>query len=257
LLDTVSLGLLAFLLELVDNGLGGGFGTIIAPLLILLGYDPRVVVPAILFSEMISGLWGGSWHWRYKNVNWRTVGFTLTGSLLGLILGTVLIGWLLPAYVAKLYISLIAVSMGVFVIVRSYSLLAKTYKVKEETDPIWTALLGSVIGFNKGSSGGGYGPMSVSGYMVLGLSAASAVGTTTVAEGVACVIGVALYTQLTGMVLAVAAPIALGAFIADPVSAWVNNQLKMKLEPPFHGRFIGLTMTALGAYTFLRTLGIA
>ena len=39
--------LLAFFLEMADNGFGGGFGTILSPLLVILVYDPKLLVPAI------------------------------------------------------------------------------------------------------------------------------------------------------------------------------------------------------------------
>jgi len=58
--ETFAIVMLAFALEMIDNGLGGGFGTIMSPLLMLLGYDPRAVVPAILVSETMSGVWGAS-----------------------------------------------------------------------------------------------------------------------------------------------------------------------------------------------------
>jgi len=106
------------------------------------------------------------------------------------------------------------------------------------------------------NSGGNYGPFSVTGYMVLGLSAATAIGTTTIAEGIACALGVAMYSQITGIVLSLAAPLAIGSFIADPISAWANNHLKNKLTPPFHGRLIGLSMTLIGLVALLRTFGL-
>jgi hypothetical protein len=61
---------------------------------------------------------------------------------------------------------------------------------------------------------------------------------------------------MTGIVLAVAAPLAIGAFIADPISAFINNKLKKKLSPPFHGRIIGLAMLAVGVIGLFKTLGL-
>lgn len=247
---------LAFVMEGVDNGLGGGFGTIMSPLLILFGYDPKVVVPAILVSEAVSGVWGGSWHIKFGNVNFRAVGATLLGSLIGMAVGTVLIGEVLPSSTVKQFIAVLTILMGSFVVVRSFSLVDKHAKSKDRISTVKTALLGLVVGFNKGGSGGNYGPLSVSGYMLLGLLPAVAIGTTTLAEGIACTLGVALYSQMTGIVLEVAVPLAVGSFIADPISAWANNKLKLKLKPPFHGRYIGLGMTALGVLTLLRAWGI-
>jgi hypothetical protein len=252
MLDFAGLLLLAFVMEMIDNGLGGGFGTILSPLLVILGFQPKIIVPAILVSETISGLWGGAWHIKFKNVNWRAVGFTLCGSLVAMGLATYVMAEYLSPMLLKYVISIFAVIMGIFVVIRSY-LVKKLEHMLNHHHPIWFSILGFVIGYQKGTSGGNYGPFSVTGYMVLGLSAATAIGSTTIAEGVACALGVAMYSRITGIVLSIAAPLAIGAFIADPISAWANNNLKNKLAPPFHGRLIGLAMTLIGFVALLRT----
>jgi uncharacterized membrane protein YfcA len=142
--------------------------------------------------------------------------------------------------------------MGILVVIKSYSYI-QPRKPNDFSKPK-CVLLGGIIGFNKGSTGGGYGPLSVSGYILLGLSAATAIGTTTVAEGVACAIGVVTYASTIGLIPSLVIPITLGAFIADPISAWVNNALKKKVEPPFHGRLVGVAMTVLGFITMLKLL---
>lgn len=259
MLEFVSLLVLAFVLEMIDNGLGGGFGTIMSPLLILCGYDAKIIVPAILVSEMVSGLWGGAWHIRFRNVNFKVVGLTLVGSLIAMALATYVTSSILQASTVKWIICILAVVMGVFVIVRSY-LVKRLSKIKvKKHHPLLFSLLGFMIGYNKGSSGGNYGPFSVTGYMVLGLTAATAIGTTTIAEGIACALGVAMYSQITGItiiILSLAIPITIGSFIADPISAWCNNKLKNKLSPPFHGRIIGCAMVAVGTVALLKTIGV-
>jgi len=244
--------LMALLLEAVDNGLGGGFGTIFLPVLIILGYDPKVVVPAILVSEMVSGVFGGSWHAHFKNVNFKAVGVTLLGSLTAMGIASFVIGVYVPSTYVKWYASLMAFAMGIIVIIRSYSYI--TPRAHNNFSKWKCALLGGIIGFNKGTTGGGYGPLSVSGYILLGIPAAVAIGTTTVAEGIACTLGVLTYGSTIGIALSVALPITIGAAIADPLSAWVNNLLKKKVEPPFHGRLVGIAMTVLGFITILKLL---
>jgi uncharacterized membrane protein YfcA len=157
--------------------------------------------------------------------------------------------------VLKQVIACFTVIMGFFVIARSY-MVKRIERMRLENHWWLFGVLGSLIGYQKGTSGGNYGPFSVTGYMVLGLSAATAIGTTTVAEGIACALGVAMYSQITGIVLSLALPLTLGSFIADPVSAYINNRLKLKLSPPFHGRLIGLAMTLIGTVALLRTLGL-
>ena len=46
---------LAFFCEFVDSSLGMGFGTILSPVLLLMGFEALDVVPAVLFSECITG----------------------------------------------------------------------------------------------------------------------------------------------------------------------------------------------------------
>lgn len=252
-MDFISLLILAFLLEFLDNSIGGGFGTILSPLLIVFGYDPKVIVPAILVSETISGLWGGYWHIRFGNVNGKAVLATLAGSLISMALATYLIGVVLPSSTVKIFIGFIAILMGFLVMMRTF------FKYKDSGDHIdlkKVPFLGAIIGFNKGGSGGGYGPLSVLGYMFLGMPAALAIGTTTIAEGIACFLGVIMYLEIIGIVLSIATALSIGSFLADPFSAWLNNRLKLKLKTKKHGQIIGVLMTVLGTISLLKTVGL-
>ncbi len=61
--------LLAFVCELVDSTLGMGYGTTLTPLLLILGYEPIVIVPAVLFSEFLTGISAGFFHHEFGNGN--------------------------------------------------------------------------------------------------------------------------------------------------------------------------------------------
>jgi uncharacterized membrane protein YfcA len=252
--EYIALIILAFFFETIDNGLGGGVGTIMSPLLIILGYDAKIVVPAILLSETVSGLWGGIWHAKFKNINYKAYGTTLVGSLVAMVVASYLIGTYLPSTVVKWYISILALFMGIFVIYRSYGKI-KALAHSDDFSKKKTMLLGFIIGFNKGSTGGGYGPLSVSGYILIGLPAAVAIGTTTLAEGTASLLGVATYGLTIGVALSLALPLTLGSILADPFSAWLNNKLREQFAPPFHGRIVGIAMTVLGIITLIKLLG--
>jgi len=47
-----------------------------------------------------------------------------------------------------------------------------------------------------------------------------------------------------------------GLLRADPISAWFNNELKLKLKPASHKRFVGVAMLILGFVTVLKTAGV-
>jgi len=63
--------ILAFFCEYIDSTLGMGYGTTLAPVLLIMGYNPLQVVPAILFSELVSGLTAAFFHHKFKNSNFK------------------------------------------------------------------------------------------------------------------------------------------------------------------------------------------
>ena len=69
----VSIGLpvalLALVAEFIDSSLGMGYGTALAPILLLLGFPVEDVVPAVLISELATGLLAGLAHHRAGNAD--------------------------------------------------------------------------------------------------------------------------------------------------------------------------------------------
>ena len=60
---------LCFTCELIDSGLGMGYGTILTPRLLLIGYEAQDIVPTMLFSELLSGFAAAYFHNEIKNVD--------------------------------------------------------------------------------------------------------------------------------------------------------------------------------------------
>jgi uncharacterized membrane protein YfcA len=252
MLNSLELGIFAFVMSFMNDTLGGGYGTLSSPLLLIFGYPATVAVPSVLFSEAWSEGFSSYFHAkRYHNTNYRSFGLVTLGGIFGIIAAVYLVGVFLTSTDAKLCIGAIAVMMGIFVIVRSYSWFSKYTKEREKTNAPLTCILGILCGFNKSSTGGGYGPLSTSSFQLLGLTPAKAVGTTIPAKGLACVISTILWSGLVGMTWSIALPMAVGGIIGAPMAAWMNNYLKSKAAPSFHGRLLGLVMTLLGLYTIL------
>ena len=67
----ITLVICAFLCEYLDSTLGMGYGTTLTPVFMLMGFKPMQIVPAILLSELISGLLAGILHHREGNVDFR------------------------------------------------------------------------------------------------------------------------------------------------------------------------------------------
>jgi uncharacterized membrane protein YfcA len=233
--------LLAFVCEYVDSTLGMGYGTTLTPLLLIMGYNPLQVVPVVLISELLSGLLASMLHHREGNVNLKPKTFNLrvitrqlrrigikeslrrglprhlkVALLLAFcsIIGTIAAVFLavnLPKFWLKLYIGAIVFSMGVTILVC----------FKKEFKFSWLKIigLGSLASFNKGISGGGYGPVVTGGQILSGVEGKSAVGITSLAEGLTCAVGIMSYILIAQkpLDLTLAPYITVGAILSVPV----------------------------------------
>jgi uncharacterized membrane protein YfcA len=245
----IPLVLLAFVCELADSTLGMGYGTTLTPILLVMGFEPIEIVPAVLFSEAITGVMAGVFHHEFGNVNLRPgsrdfkVMLTITSlSVVGVVLA-VIIAVNVPAWIIKLYIGFLVLSLGLLIL-RNH---------KREYPFSWWRIagLGWLAAFNKGISGGGYGPVVTAGQVLSGVRGRNAVGIASLAEGFTSIVGVGVFL-LSGTHLPwpMVFSLLLGAVFSVPLSAYFVSRLPA-------GRLtviIGGISTVLGGYTLLRLL---
>ena len=219
---------LAFACELVDSGLGMGYGTILTPVLLLIGFEPLQIVPAVLASECMSGISAAVFHHRANNVDFsRTSKDTRVALVLSIfavlgVVAAVVLAAKLPLLVLKVWIGGIILIMGVVIL----ATLNRTPRFS------WIKItaLGTVASFNKGMSGGGYGPLVMGGQMLSGIGVKNAVGIASLSEGVTCLAGVVSYLVLRERVdWALAPPLMLGAVLSVPFAARILRKLPEKL----------------------------
>ena len=218
---------LAFVCEFVDSSLGMGYGTALTPLLLLLGFEPLQVVPAVLASEFVSGITAGLFHHSVDNVDLRPsssdgkVALLLSAcGVFGTVVSVVL-AVKLPGTVLKICIGIIVVAMGV------YLLLGSRRQVRFSWKRIFA--LGMIASFNKGMSGGGYGPLVTGGQMLSGVKVKSAVGVTSFSEGVTCLVGVITYLLVKGNIDWTLVPwLMSGAVLSVPFAAHTLKGLPEK-----------------------------
>lgn len=219
---------LAFVCEFLDSTLGMGYGTTLAPLLLLMGYEPLQVVPALLFSEFVTGITAAHFHHNTGNVDFgqgsedRKVAIVLSVLTLVGVFIAVHLGLTLPSIYIKAAIGIIVLAMGVII------MLSLTLKPKFSWVKIGT--LGVVAAFNKGISGGGYGPMVVGGQLLSGVKVKSAVGITSLAEGFACFLAIIFYfTMRPDIDLQLVPWLMAGAILSVPFSAYTLRWLPEKI----------------------------
>ena len=240
---------LAFCCEFIDSSLGMGYGTVLTPILLLMGYEPLQVVPAVLFSEFVTGITAAFFHHSVENVNLKPHTkegkVALVLSIFGVIgvVASVLVTVNLPRDVLKICIGVIVLSMGVYLLA-SLNRPARFSWVR-------ITLLGTIASFNKGMSGGGYGPLVTGGQMVSGVGVKGAVGITSLSEGVTCLIGVIVYYLIKSDIDWILAPwLMAGAVLSVPLAAHT-----LKRIPEKKARFaVACFILLLGVVTLVKVL---
>ena len=172
----------SFAAEYVDSSLGMGYGTTLTPVLLLMGFAPLEVVPALLVSQLLAGLLSGFVHHSMGNVNlkpltlspsvvWRNVrrfgvresfrrglprglqvALVITvASVVGTV-AAVLLAVNLPEKVLRLYVAALVLAIGIVILVTIKLHLAFSWKR--------IVGLGMLAAFTKASAAGATGRWS-------------------------------------------------------------------------------------------------
>ncbi|MFC1726857.1 sulfite exporter TauE/SafE family protein, partial [candidate division KSB1 bacterium] len=265
--------IVAAIAEYIDSTLGMGYGTILTPILILLGFEPFEIIPSILLSELITGFTAGFTHhyignvdFRPKTMNLKKIFFALKEygifesfnkgipfhlKIVILVVFCSIFGTLSAVFLAinlsdfylKLCIGILITAIGLLIL----STLQKDFKFSWKK----ITLLGLIASFNKGISGGGFGPVVTVGQLLSGIRTRSAVAITSLAEGLVCLVGVSTYLLASNSVNWKLAPyLIMGGLLTVPLSAVTVRRIKtIKLRIS-----IGIITFLLGVLSILKII---
>ena len=265
--------LIAFFAEYMDSTLGMGYGTALTPILILIGFEPLQVVPAVLLSEFIIGMLAGFTHHAAGNVDFRPKtmnikkiikslrelgfaesfkrGIPLHLKVVLLIASCSIVGTLaavsiavsLPKLYLKLYIGILVFLIGITILVTARMEYGFSWKK--------ITFLGLFASFNKGISGGGYGPVVTGGQLLAGVEGKNAIGITSLAEGLTCFIGVMAYLFAKNLIeWRLAIFLITGAVFSVPLSVYTVKRMKTRVLRSF----MGIATVILGLITLVKVL---
>jgi len=259
----------AFICEFIDSSTGMGYGTILSPVLIICGFEPTIAVPAILFSQALGGFSATIFHFRFKNLSLEKESNSLKSSIviaLAGIIATIFAAFVslsIPKYVLKSYIGILVLIMGLILLTK---LTFKT-SMKKIT---FIAILSA---FNKGLSGGGFGPVTTSGQIITGQKEKTAIGVTTFSEVPICLAGALTYIigkitletpsflslpmkdfmkiLFSGKIFNIELVVALtlGAVLSTPFGALTTKLI----DPKYLRRTLGFIVVILGIWTLYKT----
>ncbi|WP_298181655.1 sulfite exporter TauE/SafE family protein [Saccharomonospora sp.] len=243
-------GLAGFLAQLVDGSLGMAFGVTATTTLVTVGTAPAVASAAVHLAEVGTSLASGASHWRFRNIDWRTVGILAAPGAVGAALGAYVLTSL-PMAFAEVWITTVLLLLGLYVLVRFAFLKLGTLVETRRPSARFLGPLGLVAGFVDASGGGGWGPVATTTLLSSGrLEPRKVVGSVDTSEfivALAASLGFLFslsqedhldYTVVVGLML--------GGILAAPLAAWLVRKL-----PP---RVLGAAAGGLIVFTNARTL---
>jgi uncharacterized membrane protein YfcA len=241
--------LAGFVMEFIDSFLGGGYGTVLTPLFLIIGFTVPQIVPMILLSEIFTGLIGGTFHHSFGNVNRRALMLVGPFAMLGTIFA-LFASIKVDKFVINLYIGMLVLVLGIFMFARYWRNRDSSHVSAKRHDKR-LPFIGGLIGFNKAISGGGFGPILTGGLSWSGYDPKKSVGTTTLLEGLVCVVGFMGYWYFSGINAiewGVAVPLIAGAVSATFPAAYATHKFPTK----YLGLMVSITITLLGVWVLTK-----
>ena len=176
--------LIGFLIGL--TGVGGG--TLLTPVLVLLGVPPTVAVGTDLFYGSLTKLVGSYQHWKQNSINWKWVQYLASGSVPAAVAATYVIHFVRLRYGSAEH--MVRAGLGAVLVLAAIATLlnelyGKRRKHRDNSEAIDPTpyrgriiLLGAVVGFLVGLTSVGSGSLiGVALLMFSGLSSTTIIGT--------------------------------------------------------------------------------
>ena len=232
----------AFGAGIADTALGMCYGTIMVPPLLMLGYDPLMVIPTVLITQFLINLIATVFHVRERNIRREDLRQGMLIAVPATVMAAVgsLAALAVPGVFLKGYIGIIVLAMGIF--------LLAGFRIS--TSGKGMVFLGVAAGFNKGFSGGGFGPIVTSGQIIMKERVRSAIGISDLSQVSVSVVGFMVYYVMEGaymydLFLVVLVPIVITGFTGPYLTRRIARHPKIE-------RYLGLTVLLLGIGTIAK-----
>lgn len=233
------IGLLA---QLIDGALGMAYGVTSSSLLLAFSIAPAVASASVHLAEVVTTAASGASHIKFGNVDKQTVFRLIIPGSIGAFLGATFLSNI-PGNLAKPYVSLFLLLLGVYVLIR---FLFK-FRPAEEKKGISLSRkqsipLGLIAGFADATGGGGWGPIATPVLLSKkGMSPRKVVGTVDTSEfaiAVSATLGFLISLGWEQVNWLWVAALMIGGIIAAPIAAWLVQKIHAQLMGVLVGGFI-------------------
>jgi uncharacterized membrane protein YfcA len=239
----VLLGIVGLVAQLVDGSLGMAYGVTSSTMLLAVGVAPAAASAAVHFSELGTTLISGASHWKFGNVDWRTVGILAIPGGVGAFFGATFLANL-DGDIAKPWVALLLTALGLYVLYRFLRLGGRRPQFKSRPSAFFLAPLGVVAGVMDAIGGGGWGPVGTTSLLSSGrLEPRKVIGSIDTSEFVVALgasLGFLWALGSQGINFAWALALLAGGAIAAPIAAFVVRRLAPRVLGVAAGGFIVL-----------------
>jgi uncharacterized membrane protein YfcA len=251
----IVLGFVGLLAQLIDGALGMAYGVTSTTLLLTAGVAPAAASASVHLAELGTTLASGTAHWRFGNIDWRTVGLMTVPGGIGAFLGAVVLSNL-SAEIAAPFVATFLFLLGLYILVR---FATRTFPPKPGGRRLpWFFLspLGAFAGFMDAAGGGGWGPIGTPALLSSGrLEPRKVVGSVDTGEFLVAFgasAGFLLSLSTAAIDFRWVAALLAGGLIAAPVAAWLVKRLPARIL----GSAVGSVILLTNANTFAAAIGV-
>jgi uncharacterized protein len=243
-----------FIAQLVDGSLGMAYGVTSTTILLTAGVAPAIASASVHLAEIGTSAVSGVSHWKFGNIDWKTVLTLGVPGAIGAFLGATALSSL-STEAAEPWMSAILLVLGLYVLARFAARPVLRRQLTGVSGKL-LAPLGLVAGFVDATGGGGWGPVSTPTLLSTGkIEPRKVVGSVDASELlVALAASVGFLTSLgsTGLQWTTVAALLLGGVIAAPLAAYLVRIVPMRLIGVGAGGLIVLT----NARTLIKTFDL-
>jgi uncharacterized protein len=251
----IVLGFVGLLAQLIDGALGMAYGVTSTSLLLAAGAAPAAASATVHLAELGTTLASGTAHWRFGNIDWRTVGLMTVPGGIGAFFGAVVLSNL-SAEIAAPFIASFLFLLGLYILVRFATRTFPPRPASRRLPWFFLSPLGGFAGFMDAVGGGGWGPIGTPALLSSGrLEPRKVVGSVDTGEFLVALgasMGFLLSLTTATIDFRWVAALLAGGLIAAPIAAWLVKRLPARIL----GSAVGGVILLTNANTFAEALGV-
>jgi hypothetical protein len=238
--------IVGFLAQLVDGALGMAYGATSSTMLLAYGLAPATASASVHLAELGTTAVSGFSHWRFGNVDWRTVRRIGIPGAIGAFLGAVVLGSI-SAEVARPWMAGVLLAIGIYILLRFTLFGVPKPRERRYVRGRYLAPLGLGAGFVDATGGGGWGPVATPTILATGRyeprKVIGSVDTSEFLVALAASIGFLLSLGSQGIAFKYVAALLIGGIAAAPLAAWLVRHVTPALLGASVGGLILITNT--------------